>query len=226
MNHRHLIEDLHLYFEQKKSKTHEEDMFLSHLKEELPYFAITYLHRDDLASRGFNAEEVDDCTMKEIAEKMGDAYQEDGYWVDLDIIAEDRVEKFKCPKCWSDASEYYDEHCNCSKCGHLWKVEEPTDNYVLVLSTETSFFETNEIGYESYESDDNGARYVPEHIYIAHFDKKPKKRSVYEAVCWPEAQACFDWQESNPKKYEQCEPISSTLDFDAMAIWGPQSLIK
>lgn len=226
MNHRNLIEDLHHYFLTKEEKTHEEEMFLSNIKEQLPYFPITYIHRDDLASRGFNAEEVDDCTLEEIADKMGSAYLDGSYWIDLDIIAEDRVERFKCPKCWGYAREYHDEHCSCSKCEHHWKVEEPTGNYVLVLSTETSFFENNEIGYESYESDDNGARYVPEHIYIAHFGKEPKKRSIYEPVCWPESQECFDWQDSKPKKYEQCEPISSTLDFDAMAIWVPQSLIK
>ncbi|MFR9543622.1 MAG: hypothetical protein SNH27_16435, partial [Rikenellaceae bacterium] len=168
MNHRQLIEDLHYYFTTKEDKTHEEEMFLSNLKEELPYFAITYLSRDDLASRGFNAEEVDDCTMEEIADKMGDAYQDSNYWIDLDIIADDRVEKFKCPECWGDAGEYNGSWCHCGSCNNDWEVTEPTGRYVLVLSTETSFFETNEIGYESYGSDDNGARYVPEHIYTAH----------------------------------------------------------
>lgn len=71
---RKFIEDLRSYFAQKEVRTHDEEMFLSEIKGQLSYFPITFLHRDDLASRGFDAEEVDYFTMKEIAEKMGRAY--------------------------------------------------------------------------------------------------------------------------------------------------------
>ncbi|MFI3293849.1 MAG: hypothetical protein SNI70_10080 [Rikenellaceae bacterium] len=226
---RNLIEDLHYYFEQKEDKTHEEEMFLSHLKEELPYFAITHLHRDDLASRGFDAEEVDDCTMEEIADKMGNAYQENGYWIDLDIIAEDRVEKFKCPKCWGDAGGYYEDRCHCGSCNHEWQITESTGRYVLVEHSESSFFEKHEVGFESYQSDDNGARYIPEHLYIAHFDKNPKAKQIYLPIGWPESQIYLEWEHTAPKKFARCEyinPADTVLDLGNDALFVPNSLIK
>ena len=59
----------------------------------LPYFPVTHISREDLEGRGFDTSTIDDCTMERIASKMGDAYCENGYWIDLDIIAEDRVPK-------------------------------------------------------------------------------------------------------------------------------------
>jgi hypothetical protein len=52
------------------------------------YFPITSIHRTDLEQAGFDAAQVDDRTMMQIADKMAQAYLNNGFWTDLDIIAE------------------------------------------------------------------------------------------------------------------------------------------
>ena len=52
------------------------------------HFPITSVHRGDLEAAGFDAGAVADATMVELAEKMADAYIENTFWIDLDIIAE------------------------------------------------------------------------------------------------------------------------------------------
>jgi hypothetical protein len=52
------------------------------------FFPVTTVHRDDLENEGFDTSNVDDHTMKELAEKMGEAYTSSGYWIDLNILAE------------------------------------------------------------------------------------------------------------------------------------------
>ena len=51
-------------------------------------FNITSVHREDLKSRGFDTSKIDDNTMKRLASKMSDAYLENSFWIDLEIIAE------------------------------------------------------------------------------------------------------------------------------------------
>lgn len=51
-------------------------------------FKITSVAREDLESRGFDTSKVSDSTMKRLASKMADAYCEQGFWIDLEIIAE------------------------------------------------------------------------------------------------------------------------------------------
>jgi hypothetical protein len=52
------------------------------------HFPITSVHRGDLEALGFDASTVEDATMLELAGKMADAYVENGFWIDLEIIAE------------------------------------------------------------------------------------------------------------------------------------------
>lgn len=52
------------------------------------HFPISSVSRDDLASCGFNVDNVDDSVMERLAGKMSDAYSDSGYWIDLPIIAE------------------------------------------------------------------------------------------------------------------------------------------
>ena len=52
-------------------------------------FPITTVHRDELRQAGFDADNVDDDTMSELAEKMGDAYVENCFWDDLETLADD-----------------------------------------------------------------------------------------------------------------------------------------
>ena len=63
----------------------------SKIKNELrqEYFPITSVCRDDLESIGFDAKNVDDGTMSELASKMADAYCDQDFWIDLEILAED-----------------------------------------------------------------------------------------------------------------------------------------
>ncbi|MFR9543780.1 MAG: hypothetical protein SNJ29_15265 [Rikenellaceae bacterium] len=227
---RNLIEDLHYYFEQKDERTHDEEMLYMELQGRLPYFPVTHVSRDDLEGRGFDTSDTDDCTMERIASKMGDAYQENGYWIDLDILAEDVVPKYKCPKCWKGAGRYFDGKCHCGSCNHDWDITEPTGRYVLVESPEdSSFFDKNDIGFDCYNSDDNGARYVPEHIYIAHFDREPKEKQIYLPIGWPESQIYLDWEHTDSGKFIQCEyinPADTMLELGNNALFVPKSLIK
>ena len=52
-------------------------------------FPITSVIRDDLESQGFDASSVTDGQMAEIAAHMADAYCDDAFWVELEVIAED-----------------------------------------------------------------------------------------------------------------------------------------
>lgn len=54
-------------------------------------FPITTVCRDDLESRGFNTSKVTNAQMRELADKMEDAYCENGFWEDLTIIAEEAL---------------------------------------------------------------------------------------------------------------------------------------
>jgi hypothetical protein len=52
-------------------------------------FPITSVARGDLESQGFDASNVTDDQMAEIADHMQDAYCDDAFWVELATIAED-----------------------------------------------------------------------------------------------------------------------------------------
>ena len=52
-------------------------------------FPITSVAREDLETRGFDTSDVTDEHMAAIADKMQDAYCDDAFWVELDVIAED-----------------------------------------------------------------------------------------------------------------------------------------
>lgn len=52
-------------------------------------FPITSVCREDLDSIGYDTTNIDDATMQELAEKMADAYVENVFWIDLEIIAND-----------------------------------------------------------------------------------------------------------------------------------------
>jgi hypothetical protein len=52
-------------------------------------FPITSVARADLASHGFDASSVTDEQMAEIADHMQDAYCDDAFWVELEVIVDD-----------------------------------------------------------------------------------------------------------------------------------------
>ena len=51
-------------------------------------FVISRVHRDDLEAIGFDTSEVDDDTMDELADRMGDDYGNQLFWESLESIAE------------------------------------------------------------------------------------------------------------------------------------------
>jgi hypothetical protein len=61
---------------------------MSYVNPKEGYFPITSIHRADLEQAGFDVSAVDDETMMEIAGKMADAYLDQCFWVDLEVIAE------------------------------------------------------------------------------------------------------------------------------------------
>lgn len=230
---RELIEDLHQYFEQKTKPTSDENYLLTKLTGELPYFPISSVCRNDLESKGFDISDVADSQIKELAAKLGDDYCEQLFGPSMEIIAEDRlgIPRYICPKCGKKANMYNtsEQIFYCNSCKNTWKKEEPTGRYVLVeFPEDPSFFEEHELGYLCFNSDDNGAMYVPEHLYRAHFGKDPQANSVYRAVQWPESQIYFEIEPESTAAL--CEPIEadakSLEDFGSSSIWVPLCLIK
>jgi hypothetical protein len=59
------------------------------MPDEHGFSTITRLHRDDLGSLGFDVDLVDDQMMERIARKMENAYVENGFWIDLEAVAND-----------------------------------------------------------------------------------------------------------------------------------------
>jgi hypothetical protein len=59
-------------------------------------FPITSVCRADLEQAGFDTKDVDDDTMEDLASKMADAYCDNGFWIELDVLAEDlKIKKRK-----------------------------------------------------------------------------------------------------------------------------------
>ena len=97
--------------------------------------------------------------------------------------------------------------------------------YVLVeFSEESSYFEENDIGYPAFNSEDNGARYVPECDYIRHFQKNPAENARYKPLRWPESQSYLFPDEPDESIEALCEPIGDgkgIADFGEQAVWVP-----
>lgn len=58
-------------------------------------FCISRLSREDLEEKGFDTSNIDDDTMQRIADKLGEDYCEQLFWISLEIIAE---EGFNIPR--------------------------------------------------------------------------------------------------------------------------------
>ena len=86
---RELLNKLIEYFEQKETRTEQENYILNELKGRLTFFYITSVSRDDLGGVGFDVSNVDDATMETLARKMSDDYCEQLFWTSMEIIAED-----------------------------------------------------------------------------------------------------------------------------------------
>lgn len=125
-----------------------------------------------------------------------------------DILNFPKATDVTCPKCNSEKIRYdiHEDLFHCDMCSQTWNDK----RYVLVeFPEDASSFEEAEIGYPSWDSEDNGARYVPEQEYIREFGKSPEPEKCYRPVGWPDSQ-----------KYmgkESCELIQ---DEDALEAFG------
>lgn len=104
------------------------------------------------------------------------------------------------------------------------------DLYVLVeFPEDASYFEENDIGYPSFESRDNGARYVPGYDYIRYFQKDPAENACFKPLRWPQSQPYLFPDESNESIAALCEPINDETgieDFGPQAVWVPLCNLK
>ena len=77
------------------TKTQVRDM-IKKMKGELNYYEITTVHKEDIEATGdFTKEQIDSLTesdMERIADKLGNAYVDDCFWIDLPIITQNILE--------------------------------------------------------------------------------------------------------------------------------------
>lgn len=216
------MNDLQEYLEAKTERTKEEQDLLDRLKS--GYFPITAIHRDDLASKGFDTRNISDATMEHLARKMADDYCEQLFWDSMVVIASDRFDIPRlpeCPKCgehWVVPDSVTDTY-RCSSCGQKW-----TNSYTLVEEPEETDRLPDDLGYPSAEAQNSNARYIPEYDYIRIFQKAPEPSSYFEPVCWPESQKYMPDEDSNDSILALNEPINDEKgleDFGANAVWVP-----
>jgi hypothetical protein len=222
---RQLLERLHGYFSNIENPTYDERSILAQLTGELPYFRVTTVSRDDFRAKGFDVSGVSDSDMESLAGKMADDYCDQLYWGSLSCIASDYFDIPRmrhCPVCESKSFTF--DGCLgkyvCSSCGRQW-----SDNYVRVeFPEESTQFEDEDIGYPCYNSEDNGARYVPEYEYILHFKKDPAPESLFRPVVWPDSQDYLHHTD------DRCEVImadeKALEDFGGSAVWVPAGLLN
>ena len=52
------------------------------------FFSISRLHRDDFKTKGYDASDVDDATMEQIAKRMGDTFVSELFWLAIEASAD------------------------------------------------------------------------------------------------------------------------------------------
>lgn len=223
-----ILDDLRTYFEAKTTITPEEQALLQRLKDD--FFPITSVSREDLQAYGFDIRSVTDGQMRRLAQKMANDYCEQLFWSSMEIIAEG-LEFPRYPECPVCASrhvclDWQKGTFRCESCRQEWYEY----LYVLVeFPDDTSFFEEECIGYPSFGSSDNGARYVSEYDYIARFKKRPELDRCFKPLRWPESQLYLFPNEPNDALYSLSEPIQDECgieDFGENAVWVPLCNLK
>ena len=223
-----LLDDLRGYFEAKSSLTTQEQELWDRLKK--ADYPILGLQDDDLAQKGFDFRRITDEQMRQLAQQMTADYCKEDYWERLENTA-DELQLPRCPRCpaCGHNSVILDETKDmmiCEVCDQTWH----ENLYVLVeFPDDATYFEENDIGYPSFESEDNGARYVPEYDYIQHFEKDPPANAYFKPIQWPESQPHLFPDEPNESTDALCEPINDEkgrADFGEQAVWVPLCNLK
>lgn len=220
---RQFLEALDKYFQTKTTPTDQEKELIAQLKKETKTFWIAFIDRNTLMRNGYDVSGLTDDDMTEIAGRIGDSYCGSSKFDD-DIY--EACEEYglkntpECPRCEFSYNNYDAERGvhHCHSCNRDW-----SDGYVLVeFPDNTSYFEKNGIGYPSFGSEDNGARYVPEYDYIRHFKKDPAPNSCFRPLRWPESQPYLFPDEPNESIDALNDPISDEkglADFGEQAVW-------
>ena len=76
---RNLIKSFQTYLLSKETRTNEENALLKQCEIQLEYFPISYISRDDLIDIVPHIDNVGDDTIENIADKMGDYYDNNGF---------------------------------------------------------------------------------------------------------------------------------------------------
>ena len=92
---------------------------------------------------------------------------------------------------------------------------------VVEFPDDTAYFEENDFVYPSFQSKDNGARYVPEYDYIRYFQKGPAANVCYKPLRWPESQPYLFSDESTDTLNEPINDKKGIMDFGYQAVWVP-----
>lgn len=223
-----ILDDMKAYLKAKTSLTLQERTLLQRLN--AGYFPITSVSREDLQACGFDTRFITDSQMRDLAEKMANDYCEQLFGSSMEIIAEglEFPRHPKCPacNCRCVSLDEQNETFHCENCGQEWH----GNRFVLVeFPEDTSYFEEKYIGYPSFESMDNGARYVPEYDYIEHLKKQPEPSLCFKPLRWPESQLYLFPDEPNDSIDSLNEPIKDECgieDYGENAVWVPLCNLK
>lgn len=90
------------YFKNKSNRTEQENRFFLYLQNEIEFFNITSVSRDDVNELNFDGANMTDSQMERLADKMENAYLGNGYWDDMRLCLED----MEIPKLQDISDEY------------------------------------------------------------------------------------------------------------------------
>lgn len=223
-----LLDDLRGYFEAKSSLTTQEQELWNRLKK--ADYPILGLQDDDLAQKGFDFRRITDEQMRQLAQQMTADYCKEDYWERLENTADElQLPRYpRCPACGHNGVVLDETKgvMHCEICDQTWH----EDLYVLAeFPDDTTYFEENDIGYPSFGSEDNGARYVPEYDYIQQFEQDPPANAYFKPMQWPESQPYLFLDEPHESTDALCEPINDEkgrADFGKQAVWVPMCNLK
>jgi hypothetical protein BACCOPRO_01603 len=223
-----LLDDLRGYFEAKSSLTEQEQELWNRLKK--ADYPLLGLQDDDLAQKGFDFRRITDEQMRQLARQMTADYCKEDYWERLENTADElQLPRYpRCPACGHNGVVLDETKgvMHCEICDQTWH----EDLYVLAeFPDDTTYFEENDIGYPSFGSEDNGARYVTEYDYIQHFGQDPPANACFKPIQWPESQPYLFPDEPHESTDALCEPINDEkgrADFGKQAVWVPMCNLK
>ena len=223
-----LLDDLRGYFEAKSSLTTQEQELWDRLKK--ADYPILGLQDDDLAQKGCDFRRITDEQMRQLAQQMTADYCKEDYWERLENTADElQLPRYpRCPACGHNGVVFDEtrEMMLCEICDQTWHEH----LYVLVeFPDDATYFEENDIGYPSFESEDNGARYVSEYDYIQRFEQDPPANAYFKPMQWPESQPHLFPDEPNESTDALCEAINDEkgrADFGEQAVWVPLCNLK